>query len=445
MFTKFVSTGIVGLGLWAGALNPAVAGQYSQNFDAAAFGSTNFADGSVLFSTNLGASVGVYGVNKELQLSGRTTLNTRSAFLLPDLDAGQPVYAFTAQWDSLVQGYFLDGLGGEGFSLNFGPLAGLNLSGGNFNQEDGYGTGLSVGVRTQNTNAPGFYLRVNGVVVSSVANSPVGLWGDNVPSNHLFQVDWNASRGLSLRVDGALIFNNVPTPGFTPQSGDRLAWGQRTTSHAEFFRLDNIVVNTGSQLGVGVPGLTNSTAAPNILSQIAFAASVDPRGLNTTVVIEVGTNTSYGTSVTNFIAANTNGSAAFTGFVPVAFNRVTPLHGRITVSNAAGTTTSGDLALNSTSFALQIGYGVTPAGLIRVCSAAVWLDADDDGALDLAVNGRDQAGDPAGYILMNPLVSTNYWSPRPGKLNFRSCVMAGDFDNDNLADSLWGGRFRHIP
>ncbi len=436
MKIKFVSVGAALAVSWlSGSL---FAGQYLQDFNAVSFGATNFGDGSVFASSNLGGSAGVFGVNKELQLSIRTGLNTRSSFLLPDLNTNQPDYAFSAQWDSLVQGYFQAGLGGEGFSLNFGQLAALNLIGSNFNQEDGYGTGISVGVRTQNTNAPGYYLRVNGVVVTNVANVPVNQWGDNIVSNHLFQVDWNASRGLTLRVDGAVIFSNAPTSGFTPQSGDRLAWGNRTSSHAEFFRLDNIVVNTGSRLGVGAPVLTNAAIGPNF-----FTASVDPRGLDTTVVMEVGTNTAYGTSVTNFIAANTNGLVAIINYVSRLVEQPTVLHARIRVTNVAGTAVSQDLTFTTPGFELRASKRLGNLSLSPLTDAVVWLDADDDGALDLVAIGANlDQHQPDASIWFNPKSSgiTNWpfksYTPAGGLLAF---IAAGDLDNDNVPDWVWGG------
>jgi hypothetical protein len=186
------------------------AGNYSQNFEAFPTGTTNLADGSAI-TASLPTNIGVFGTNRYLQLSTNSGANGRAAFLLPDLDSGTPVGAFSATWTQLVQGHFENASGGEGFSFNFGQLAGLTLSGAGYNQEDGFGTGLSVGVRTLSTGSPGFYLRVNGAVIATVTNVPLTQWGSLSTTFRAFEVTWNADTGLSLKVDGAAIFTNVPT------------------------------------------------------------------------------------------------------------------------------------------------------------------------------------------------------------------------------------------
>ena len=256
---------------------PLWAGQYSQNFETVPLAATDLADGSVLTSTSLGANCAVrlfvFGT-KELQLTRLSGSNTRSALLLPDLDAGDPIYGFTAKWDSLVQAHF-PAFGGEGFSFNFGPLAALDLIAANLFQEDGFRTGgLSVGVRTPSTITPTMNLRVNNASLLSATYAPGTLWGDNDPvTRHAFEVTWDAASGLTFKIDGNAIFTNAATPGFTPQAGDRFAWGARTASSPESFDLDNIVVTT-----TGLPKLATSAAAPDVLPQIDFTASIDTRG-----------------------------------------------------------------------------------------------------------------------------------------------------------------------
>ncbi len=434
--------GALGLTLTALSLS---AGNYSQNFEAATLLSTNLGDGSTITSTGSpNLCVNSLNGNKFLTLS-EYSANIHSALLLPDLDSGTPVGAFSASWTEMVQANFsLNYLGGEGFSFNFGQLAALPLAGAGYNQEDGFGTGLSVGVRTKGTNSPGFYLRVNGTVITNVANVPLTQWGLNSTNFHAFQVTWNADTGLTLKVDGSTIFTNVATPGFTPQAGDRCAWAAHTsTTSAVIIEMDDIVVNTGLALGVGLPLLTNSAAAPSVLPQIAFTANVDPRGLATTVIMEVGTNTSYGTGVTNLIAANTNGLAAFAGVVPVSsFDRVTPLHGRIRVSNALGSVTGPDIAFSSTGFELTASHRLgNMAGDLLWGDGILWMDADNDGALDLAMIGSVEDS--------SALRANVLWNPKtPGATNWavmklplgggiQGSISVGDLDNDNQPDSIW--------
>ena len=449
-YTKLLKRVILSAILLAASATATLAGQYVQDFSAAAIGTTSLGDGSTLTSTSLGTVAGVFGTSKELQLTARTSPDTRSAFLLPDLDPGQPVYAFSARWDSRVQGYFLAGFGGEGFSFNLGSLAALDLISTNVAQEDGFGAGLSVGVRTDNTNAPGFYLRVNGAVLTNVANVPLTQWGDNDSvSRHAFQVDWHAVLGLSLKLDGVVIFTNVPTPGFVPQAGDRFAWGARNSAQTEYFNLDTVVVTNVNavQLGLPLPVLTNATAAAaNVLSQVAFTANLNSRGLDTMVVMELGTNTSYGTSVTNYIAAgNTNGLTAFSGFVPVDFERATALHGRIRVSNAAGAVSSADLTFASEGFALRLsGRLNNMTALGPMGDNVAWMDADNDGHLDLWVMGATVFGSPVATaaLFYNPNTSgiTN-WAVQPVTpgAGYLGCILLGDVNNDNRPDALLAG------
>ena len=70
------------------------AGQYFQDFSGASVGATSFGDGSQLFATPVGVASVQDAIFKELRLTANGTGNSRSAFLLPDLDAGNHVAAF---------------------------------------------------------------------------------------------------------------------------------------------------------------------------------------------------------------------------------------------------------------------------------------------------------------------------------------------------------------
>jgi hypothetical protein len=225
--------------------------RYFQDFSAFSVGTTNFGDGSTLFSDHLG-SVGAVqdGLYKELGLTASGTINTRSAFELPNLDPGTPIYAFSVKWNEEVNGNFPNAA--DGFSFNFGQLSSLNLAGSGYSQESGYGTGICFGVQTYPANNPGFYLRVNGVKYASVTNDPTTQWGTSNTTRHFFEVDWNYTNGVTARMDGQIIFANVSTFGFSPGTGDRFVWAARCGSQTEEVRLDNIAVVTGGNL-VQVP------------------------------------------------------------------------------------------------------------------------------------------------------------------------------------------------
>ena len=222
------------------------AGQYFQDFSGVSVGATSFGDGSQLFATPAGVASVQDATYRELQLTASGTGNTRSALLLPDLDPGMPVYAFSAKWNTQI--YRASTNDADGFSFNFGQLASLNLINASYFQEAGYPTGLCFSVQTYKDNNPGFYLRLNGNVIASLTNNPITQWGLTNNFRHFFEVDWHHTNGLTVRVDGQTIFSNVVMVGFSPMAGDRFVWAARTGGFTEQVRLDNIIVVTGGTL-----------------------------------------------------------------------------------------------------------------------------------------------------------------------------------------------------
>jgi hypothetical protein len=235
----------------AAACSALHAGQYFQDFSSSSVGATNFGDGSTLFSTALGSAGGAEvqdSTYMELQLTESGYTGVRSAFELPALDPAAPVQAFSAKWNSQVYGAFPNAA--DGFSFNFGQLSALNLTNGSV--ESGYAAGLGFSVQNYVSNNPGFYLRVNGTTLVSQSFNPATQWQTNNTTRHFFEVDWNYTNGVTVRVDGLAIFSNVPASGFTPQAGDVFVWAARCGAASEEVRLDNIVVVTGGNL-VQVP------------------------------------------------------------------------------------------------------------------------------------------------------------------------------------------------
>jgi len=280
-----------------------MAGEYFQDFSAFAPGVSSFGDGSQLMSTQLGSVASVVdGTYKELQLTASGVVATTSAFELPDLDPGAPVYGFSAKWNVAVYGAFPGA--GDGFSLNFGQLASVNLLGGAV--EAGYGTGLCLSVQTAGAN-PGFYLSVNSNLLASVPYNASTQWGINNGTRHLFEVDWNYFSGMTVRVDGQTIFSNVPSTGFTPHSGDRLVWAARSVNYSEYLRLDNIVVMTGGNL-VTVPASSPYFADAN------------------SYYLHPGTNAFDGNTNTYWLENATTGYAGATINSPVSVYALTSLH-----------------------------------------------------------------------------------------------------------------------
>ncbi|MGH7991582.1 MAG: hypothetical protein ACREDS_15505, partial [Limisphaerales bacterium] len=79
-------------------------------------------------------------------------------------------------------------------------------------------------------------------------NDPTAQWGNYNGARHFFEVDWNYTNGVSVKMDGSAIFSNVAVPGFTPQAGDRFVWAARCGGITEEVRLDNIIMMTGGNL-----------------------------------------------------------------------------------------------------------------------------------------------------------------------------------------------------
>ena len=228
---------------------PLLAGQYGETFSGYADGATNLSPAGQLYSNNPGA-VGIRDASrKELQLSENNVGGTSSAFRLPDLDPGSGVAAFSAKWNASITGE--DPLA-DGFSFNFGALGDLpaaTLTSTEIPQEAGYGIGLSVGVTTFDGNVPGYYVRVNGQMVpGGYMAKPAADWGSLSEQRHFFEVDWHYFDGLTLKVDGEVIFSGLPTVGFVPDIGDRFLFAARTGGYDQQVRLDNVVIVTGGTL-----------------------------------------------------------------------------------------------------------------------------------------------------------------------------------------------------
>jgi hypothetical protein len=242
-----------GRGTWLYDFKPNKAtGQYGETFQSYVTGTTTFpARVGELYSNQVGTAQIMDSDMHELQLTANGLGGTRSVFRLPDLNPGTQVRGFSAKWNSQIYGSA--STLGEGFSFNFGPLGGIagsTLAGATYSQEDGFNAGLTVSVRTNAGNAPGYYVRVNGTTVTGgFVSKPASDWGSFALTRHFFEMDWQMDTGLTLSVDGVAIFTNLATPGFVPATGDRVVWGARTGGVAsEEMRLDNLVVFSGGVL-----------------------------------------------------------------------------------------------------------------------------------------------------------------------------------------------------
>jgi len=261
-------------------------GQYGETFSSYAVGASSFSPATgELFSNQAGTTAAVRNATvKELRLTEFNVPSTNSAFRLPDLDAGTLVTAFSAKWNSQIKGDVFEGIA-DGLSMNFGPLGGSSakFTDGSFLAESGYGAGLTVGVATYFEGSPGYSVRVNGETVPGgfVGKSDFD-WGDFSEERHFFEVDWNYSSGLTLRVDGVAIFTNLPTVGYVPAVGNRFVFGARTGGVTSEMSVDNIVIVTGGTLApvsLAAPYHYSNENPPDETADKAFDGSAETKWL----------------------------------------------------------------------------------------------------------------------------------------------------------------------
>lgn len=252
------------LALIAAMPTPLLAGQYGQTFSSFTNGAVNLSPAGELFSSTLAATGIRDEARRELQLSENDVGSTATAFRLPDLDPSAGVAAFSAKWSVAVVG---EQPLADGFSLSFGALGDLTgaaMTAYSIPQEAGFGIGLSVGVTTYDGNNPGYYVRVNGKVVpGGFVSKPAADWGSLNPQRHFFEVDWHYFNGLTLKVDGTVIFSGLPTVGFVPDVGDRFVFGARTGGYDQQVRIDNVVIVTGGNLSALTGGAPYHVSAEN--------------------------------------------------------------------------------------------------------------------------------------------------------------------------------------
>jgi hypothetical protein len=195
---------------------------YQQDFDAFPDGTTNLRDGSTI--TQL----------EEEEIS--TSVRHGALELTPDraFQAG----AFTVPLISLEGGFTARfrynvrsaGTAADAFALNFGQ----RIPSANGPRYHGFFRGVTIEFNT--CAAPGFRLFVDGVEQvavrvpdTSIAN---GRWQQ-------VEVRWVPNR-LTLRVDGALKFDRLPTGGFVPTSQDGLAFSATNIGLSQRVLIDDI-------------------------------------------------------------------------------------------------------------------------------------------------------------------------------------------------------------
>jgi PA14 domain/Immunoglobulin domain/Bacterial lectin len=201
------------------------------------------------FNSGLPAGTAVYGNSAIIASGGFTnsgylqltpsTPGQNAGFVInSDLDSGNPVYSFVAQFKAYIGG----GDGGYGFSFNFAPDLPNGIIG-----VDGAGTGLSIAFDTYNNGVGdivGINLHANGSLVTSQPFGGLrpGTWVDVVVMLH-------PDGTLDVFYDNFHAYSNQPTGLPVPITGARFGFGANTGGLFDNHWIDNVSITTFTNLG----------------------------------------------------------------------------------------------------------------------------------------------------------------------------------------------------
>ena len=192
------------------------------------------------FNASLGAATlrrDAVWTNQAVQLTD--AINGQfGAVVLDGIEAGPAVSGFTAKFNATL-----------GPTSN-APADGLSFSVGDLGTDAWAEAGpptshhLSIGFDTFENfvgipEAIGIHLWVNGTHVAYNATNPYTN-GVAVP----VEVSYDTTTGVTVRFNGAVIFNNVAAPGFSFQPGDRFGFGGRTGGFNERNVVDDVEIIT---------------------------------------------------------------------------------------------------------------------------------------------------------------------------------------------------------
>ena len=157
------------------------------------------------------------------------------AVVLDGIIASPALSGFTAKFN-VSMGATTTGIPADGVSFAIGDLGAAAWS------ETGPGTAhsLAVGFDTYDNGGAGsigIHAWVNGTHVASDPTNPYTN-GASVP----VEISYDSITGLTVRFNGATIFNQLPVPGFSFQSGDRFGLGARTGGANERAVVDDVEI-----------------------------------------------------------------------------------------------------------------------------------------------------------------------------------------------------------
>ena len=187
---------------------------------------------SVYGNSSIVASGG-YTNSGYLQLTAAVTSQNGGFVITNDLDNGDPVYGFTAQFKAYMGG----GNAADGISFNFAPDLPFSTI-----TEDGAGTGLSVEFDTFSNSATdevGIDVRANGGIVLTQPFSGLrpGVWVD-------VTIQLHPDATLDVYYDGFHAYTNVYTGLVLPFSAGHFGFGARTGGSDDNQWIDNLSLTT---------------------------------------------------------------------------------------------------------------------------------------------------------------------------------------------------------
>ena len=174
----------------------------------------------------------ISGTSGRVQLTANQNSQS-SGFFLPDLDPGQAVVAFRAQFRMLMdQGTTPPA---DGMSFNFMPEDTSSVA---FdNAEQGIGTGLSVGFGIFTSKV---FLKVGGVVLATKSGYQAYGVG-SLASMPLVEVSMSPDRKVTVIHNGTVLFDKVQTT-LQPTAGWRFGWASRTGGYNARQSIDDLSI-----------------------------------------------------------------------------------------------------------------------------------------------------------------------------------------------------------
>ena len=194
--------------------------------------------GTAVYGNSAIIATGGYTNSGCLQLTPAAPSQTAGFVITSDLDSGNPVYSFVAQFKAYIGG----GDGGYGFSFNFAPDLPNGIIG-----VDGAGTGLSLAFDTYNNGVGdivGINLHANGFLVASQPFGGLrpGTWVDVVVMLH-------PDGTLDVFYDNFHAYSNQYVGLGLPITGGRFGFGANTGGLYDNHWIDDVSITTFTNLG----------------------------------------------------------------------------------------------------------------------------------------------------------------------------------------------------